>query len=49
MIEEEKSNWRKSQNRYCLYFDGASKKNLGKVGARRIILDPDGKENFTYG
>ena len=48
MSEEELTNWRKNQNRYCLYFDGASKHNPGKVGVGRIILDPDGKENVTY-
>lgn len=48
MNEEELTNGRKNQNRYCLYFDGASKHNPGKAGAGGIILDPDWKENFTY-
>ena len=48
MNEEELTNWRKNQNRYCLYFDGSSKHNLGKAGAGGIILDPDWKENATY-
>lgn len=48
MSEEELTNWRKNQNRYCLYFDEASKHNPGKAGAGGIILYPDGKENVTY-
>ena len=48
LSEDELTNWRKNQNRYCLYFDGALKHNLGKAGAGGIILDPDGKENVTY-
>ena len=48
MSEEELINWRKNQNRYYLYIDGASKHNPGKAGAGGIILDPDGKENVTY-
>ena len=41
---------KKNQSRYCLYFDGASKHNPEKAGARArgIILDPNGKENVTY-
>jgi len=49
MSEQELTNWRKHQNRYCLYIDGALKHNPRKVGAGGIILDPDGKENVTYG
>lgn len=48
MSEEELTNWRKNQNRHYLYFDGASKHNPGKAGARGIILDPDGKESVNY-
>ena len=48
MSEEELTNWRKNQNRYHLYFDGASKHNPRKAGAGGIILDPNGKENVTY-
>ena len=44
MSEEELTNWREKQNRYCLYFDGASK----QAGAGGIILNLYGKENFTY-
>lgn len=39
---------KKNQNRYFLYFYGASKHYPRKAGAGGIILDPDGKENVTY-
>jgi len=48
MSEEELEIWKKNQNRYCLYFDGASKHNLGKAGAGGLILDPNRREIVTY-
>ena len=43
MSEEELEIWKKNQNRYCLYFDGASMHNPGKAGVGGLILDPNGR------
>lgn len=48
MTEEELECWKKTQNRHCMYFDGASKNNPGKAGVGRIIYDPNGKKITTY-
>ena len=47
MTEEEIESWR-LQKRYCMHFDGPSKKNPGKAGAGGIIFDPSGKKIVTY-
>ena len=39
---------KKKQNRFSLFFDGASKNNPRKAGAGGLISDPDGKEIVTY-
>jgi len=45
---EKLTHLRKNQNRYYLYFDGASNHNPGKARVGGIILDLDGKKNVTY-
>ena len=40
--------WLQEWNSYALFFDGASKGNLGVVGAGGILLDPRGKTEKTF-
>lgn len=39
MNEEEFAEWKKNQNRFSLFLDGASKNNPGKAGAGGFISD----------
>lgn len=48
MTEEELESWKKTQNRHCMCFDGASKNNPKKLGASGIIYDPNGEKITTY-
>ena len=48
MSEKELEEWRKNQNSFSLFFDGASKTNPGKAGVGGVTSDPDGKEIVTY-
>ena len=40
--------WLRDKNIYSLFFDGASKGNLGVAGAGEILMDPEGKIEQTY-
>jgi ribonuclease HI len=40
--------WLKSQENHVLYFDGASKGNLGEAGARGVLYSPRGKRMLDY-
>ena len=37
------SKWIQEKNYFALFFDGASKGNLGVAGAGNILLDPEGQ------
>ena len=34
--------WRKSQNKHCLFFDGATRSNLGEARVRGVLNSNDG-------
>jgi len=46
--KEEFLKWRHEQNKCLLFFDDASKENLGVAGVGGIIFDPKGKEGNYY-
>ena len=48
IMEEELESQKKTQNRHCMYFDGASKNNPGKAGANGIMYDPNGEKITFY-
>ena len=51
LSEKEFSDWWQFKNKASIFFDGASKGNPGKVGARGLIFYPGGKlgTSFSWG
>lgn len=48
MEEKELKEWRKGKHNFYLYFDGASKGNLGEERGGGLLLDTDEKEEIKY-
>jgi len=46
--EKEFTTWIQNCNRYCLFFDGASKSNLGASGAGGVILNANEDIVLSY-
>ena len=46
--EQEFIKWRSTLDEWCLFFDGASKGNLGQAGGGGIIFEPSGNPHLSY-
>ena len=49
MSEKEFSEWWQLKNKVSIFFDGASKGNLGKAGAGGLIYYPGGMIETSFG